>query len=62
MKALRITFEGGKSTFQELFHKENFASFFIFFKKQFCFNTSQEFANFGDRNVWKSVGFVYRIS
>ena len=35
MKALRITFEGGKSTFQELFHKENFASFFIFLKNNF---------------------------
>ena len=32
MKALRMTSKGGTSTFQELLHKEDFASFFIFLK------------------------------
>ena len=34
MKALRIIYKGGTSTFQELLHKEDFASFFIFLKNE----------------------------
>ena len=58
-RALKITYSG-TSAFQELLHRENSASFFIF--KQICFNASQEFANFGDRNVENSETFVCKNS
>ena len=57
--ALRITNEDGTSTFQELLHKENFASFFFFFKSALIDHKN---ANFGDRNVYNSKTFVCRNS
>ena len=47
-RALKITYNG-TSAFQELLLKENSASFSFF--KQVCFNASQEYANFGERNI-----------